>query len=225
MGDRFTQQVRQVLDLARDEADRFGHRYVGPEHLVLGLLRDRSSGAAWVLQARGVDLEAARAALGRLADQGVVPGPRPSDAELLGTLGIDLEAIGRDIEQVFGVQALEHATREATRARRGGVGRVPRTPLCGPPMLTTQATYLASQQAKALGHRAVGPELLLLGVLEDVRTPWPRCMSNPWVRQLHTSVGLPEDYRGAAGALLGALGVDLEELRDAVSAELREPVS
>jgi ATP-dependent Clp protease ATP-binding subunit ClpA len=225
MGDRFTQQVRRVLDLARDEADRFGHRYVGPEHLVLGLLRDGSSGAAWILRARGVDLESARAALGRLAERGVVPGPRPSDAELLGTLGIDLEAIHRDIEQVFGVQALEHATREATRARRGGVGRVPRTPLCGPPFLTTQATYLASQQAKAVGHGAVGSELLLLGVLEDVRTPWPRCMSNPWVRQLHASVGLPEDYRGAAGALLTALGVDLEELRDAASAELRQPVS
>ncbi len=146
-------------------------------------------------------------------------------AELLGTLGIDLDAIRRDVEQSFGVQALEHATREATRARRGGVGRVPRTPLQGLPMLITQATYLASQQAKALGHRAVGPELLLLGVLEDARTPWPRCMSNPWVRQLHASAGLPDGYRGAAGPLLAALGVDLDELRDAVSAELREPVS
>ena len=225
MGDQVTEQVGRVLDLARDEADRLGHRYVGPEHLVLGLLRDGSSGAARVLRARGVALAAARAALGRLADRGVVPRPRPSDGELLGTLGIDVEAIRREVEQAFGVQALGRATREATRARRRGVGRVPRTPLCGPPMLTTQATYLASQQAKALGHGAVGPELLLLGVLEDVRTPWPRCMSNPWVRQLHASVGLPEGYRGAAGALLTALGVDLDELRDTVSAALREPVS
>ena len=30
----------RVLDLAREEADRFGHRYLGPEHVVLGLLRD-----------------------------------------------------------------------------------------------------------------------------------------------------------------------------------------
>lgn len=171
-----------------------------------------------------MDLAAARAALDRLAEQGVVPGPRPSDAELLGTLGIDLEVIRRDTEQTFGVQALRHATREATRARRGGVGRVPRTPLEGPPTLTTQATYLASQQAKALDYGAVDPELLLLGVLEDVRTPWPRCMANPWVRQLHASVGLPEDYRGAAGPLLTALGVDLDELRAAVSAKLREVV-
>src|SRR4029453_8613554 len=100
--------------------------------------------------------------------------------------------------------------REATRARRGGVGRGPRTPLEGPPRLTTQAIWLGSQQAKALGHVVIGPELLLLGVLEDVRTPWPRCMANPWVRQLHASVGLPEGYRGGAGALVGGAGGNLE---------------
>jgi hypothetical protein len=222
--DRFTEHVRRVFDLAKHEADRLGHRYVGPEHLVLALLRDGSSDAAWILRTHGVHLESARAALGRLVERGLVPGPRPSDAQLLGTLGIDLEAIGHDLEQAFGVQALQHATREATRARRGGVGRVPRTPLCGPPFLTTPATYLASQQAEALGHGAVGPELLLLGVVEDARTPWPRCMSNPWVRQLHASVGLPEGYRGAAEPLLGSLGVDLEELRAALLARLRAGV-
>jgi hypothetical protein len=217
MGDRFTEQVGRVMDLARAEAEHLGH-------LLLGLLRDGGSGAARVLQAHGVDLAGARAALGRLAERGVVPAPRPSDAELLGTLGIDLEAIRGDTEQSFGIQALRNATREATRARRGGLGRVPRTPLCGPPLLTTQATYLASQRAKALGYGAVGPQLLLLGVLEDVRTPWPRCMSNPWVRQLHASVGLPEGYRGAAGPLLAALGVDPDRLRVALLAELSQTV-
>jgi hypothetical protein len=224
LADRFSGQVGRVMDLAREEAERFGHRYVGSEHLLLGLLRDGGNPGAWILQARGVDLAAARAALRRLADRGVVPGPRPSDAELLGTLGMDLKAIGRDLEQSFGAQAVRQATREATRARRRGVGRVPRTPLCGPPFLTTQATWLASRRVEALGYDAVTPELLLLGVLEDARTPWPRCMSNPWVRQLHASVGLPEGYRGAAGPLLGSLGVDLEELRAALLARLRAGV-
>ena len=225
MADRFTEQVGRVIDLAREEAERFGHRYLGPEHLLLGLLCDGRSQAARILQAHGVDLAAARAALDRLINQGVVPGPRPSDAELLGTLGIDLEQIRRGAEQTFGVQAVKYAIGEAVRARRGGVGRVPRTPLEGPAVLTTQATWLASRRAEALGHDAVDPEVLLLGLLEDVRTPWPRCMSNPWMRQLLAAVGLPESYRGAAGALLEALGVDLDELRDAVSAALRQPVS
>jgi hypothetical protein len=215
-----SEPVRRVIELTREEADRFGHRYLGPEHLLLGVLRDGGSGAARVLQARGVDLPAARAALGRLAERGVVPGPRPSDAELLGTLGIDLEAVRRSTEQRFGRKAVGWAIREATRARRGGVGRVPRTPLCDPPVLATQATYLASQQARTVGRGVVGSELLLLGVIKDIQTPWPRCMNNPWVRQLHAAVGLPEGYRGAAGSLLGMLAVDLDELAAALVAEL-----
>jgi len=66
----------------------------------------------------------------------------------------------------------------------------------------------------------VGPELLLLGVIKDIQTPWPRCMRSRWVRQLHASVGLPDGYRGAAGSLLEMLGVDLDELGEALVAEL-----
>jgi hypothetical protein len=49
-------------------------------------------------------------------------------------------------------------------------------------------------------------------------------MRNRWTHQLHASVGLPAGYRGAAGPLLAALGVDLEELRSALLAELRAGV-
>ena len=111
-------QARRVLDLAWAEAEGFKHRYLGPEHLVLGVLRDGASGASRVLEAHGVDLPAARVALGRLAGRGLVPGPRPSDAELLGSLGIDLEAIRRSTERTFGRTALGRAIREATRATR-----------------------------------------------------------------------------------------------------------
>ena len=219
-----SQQARRILDLAREEAQGFGHRYLGPEHLVLGVLRDDSSRAAWVLEADGVDLAAARAELRRLADRGVVAGPQPSDAELLGSLGIDLEAVRRSAEQTFGGKAVGWAIREATRARGTGLGRVPRMPLRDPPMLIGQALYQAGEQARALGIGVVGPELLLLGVVKDVQTPWSRCMNNRWRRQLHASVGLPEGYRGAAGPLLAAFGVDLDELRGALLTELRAGV-
>ena len=213
-------QARRVLDMSREEADRFGHRYLGPEHLVLGVLRDGGSGASRVLEAHGVDLPGARVELRRLVDRGLVPGPRPSDAELLDTLGIDLEAIRRSTEQTFGPTAVGWADREATRARRGGLGRVPRTPLRDPPMLISQAVYHAGEQARALHIEGIGPELLVLGVVKDIRTPWPRCMNNRWTRQLHASVGLPEGYRGAAGPLLQAFGVDLDQLDRALLAEL-----
>jgi ATP-dependent Clp protease ATP-binding subunit ClpA len=218
-------QARRVLDLARAEAERFGHRYLGPEHLVLGILRDGASGASRVLEAQGVDLPGAQAQLRRLVDRGLVPGPRPSDTELLGSLGIDLAAIRRSTEQTFGPTAVGWADREATRARRGGMGRVPRTPLRDPPMLISQVLYHASEQARALGMAAIGPELLLLGVITDIQTPWPRCMNNRWTRQLHVSVGLPDSYRGAAGPLLLALEVDLDQLSRALLAELRVSVA
>jgi ATP-dependent Clp protease ATP-binding subunit ClpA len=218
--------VRRVVGLAGEEASRFGHRYVGPEHLLIGMLREDGSGAATILRAEGVDLEAARAAMHRLADRGAVPGPRPSDAELLGTLGIELEAVRRDAEQAFGIQALGWAIREATRARRRGVGRVARTPLQGPPMLAGEALTLARERAKALGHDTVSSELLLLGLLDDITTRPPRCMSNPWVRRLRASVGLPEGYRGAVEPLLAAVGVDPDRLRDAaMAAALGETVA
>jgi hypothetical protein len=215
-----SQHAQRVFDLAREEAERFGHRYLGPEHIVLGILRDGGSRASRALEAHGVDLPAAREALGRLVDRGLVPGPRPSDAELLGSLGIDLDAIRRTTEQSFGRKALGWAVREATRARRRGVGRVPRTPLRDPPMLIGQVLVHAGEQARALGIGVIGPELLLLGVVTDVQTPWPRCMNNRWTRQLHASVGLPKGYRGAGGLLLAALEVDLDQLREAVAGEL-----
>ena len=219
-----SEQAGRVLDLARAQAEGFGHRYLGPEHLVLGVLRESGSRASRLLEANGVDLAAARTALRRLADRGAVPGPRPSDAELLGSLGIDLEAIRRTTEQTFDRQALGWAIREATPARGRGVGRVPRTPLRDPPMLISQALYHAGEQARALGIEEIGPELLLLGVVTDIQTPWPRCMHNRWRRQLHASVGLPAGYRGAAGPLLAAFGVELAELAAALLAELRAGV-
>jgi hypothetical protein len=217
-----SQHADRVLDLAREEADRFGHRYLGPEHVLLGVLGDGGSAASRVLEAHGADLAAAREALGRLVDRGVVPGPRPSDAEVLGLLGIDLDAIRRTTEQSFGGQAVGWAVREATRARRRGVGRVPRTPLRDPPMLIGQVLVHAGEQARALGIAVIGPELLLLGVVQDIRTPWPRCMNNRWRRQLYASVGLPKGYRGAAGPLLAMLGIDLDQVVVAVTAELSE---
>jgi ATP-dependent Clp protease ATP-binding subunit ClpA len=219
-----SEHIRRVLELARVEAEGFGHRYLGPEHLVLGVLRHGDNGASRVLEAFAVTLASARAELGRLADRGLVPGPRPSDADLLSMLGIDLDAIRRSTEQTFASKAVGWAIREATRARRRGVGRVPRTPLRDPPMLIGQVLYHAGEQARALGIDEVRPEVLMLGVVTDVQTPWPRCMNNRWRRHLHASVGLPKGYRGAAGPLLGSLGVNFDQLAEALLAQLRASV-
>jgi ATP-dependent Clp protease ATP-binding subunit ClpA len=51
-----SEQACRVLDLARAEAELFGHRYLGPEHLVLGVLRHGDSGARRALRSFGLDL-------------------------------------------------------------------------------------------------------------------------------------------------------------------------
>jgi ATP-dependent Clp protease ATP-binding subunit ClpC len=58
--DRFTKRSRQSLTLAQDEALRLGHRYIGTEHLLLGLLREEQGVAAKVLARLGVTLERVR---------------------------------------------------------------------------------------------------------------------------------------------------------------------
>jgi ATP-dependent Clp protease ATP-binding subunit ClpC len=57
----FTPRAQQVLALARKEADRFHHNYVGTEHLLLGLIKLGQGVAVSVLQKMGLDLETVRA--------------------------------------------------------------------------------------------------------------------------------------------------------------------
>ncbi len=56
----FTPRAQQVLALARKEADRFNHNFVGTEHLLLGLLKLGQGVAVNVLQKLGLDLEQVR---------------------------------------------------------------------------------------------------------------------------------------------------------------------
>ena len=56
----FTPRAQQVMALARKEADRFNHNYVGTEHLLLGLIKLGQGVAVNVLQKMGLDLETLR---------------------------------------------------------------------------------------------------------------------------------------------------------------------
>ena len=76
-----TDAARTVTAQAQMEARRLGHHYLGPEHLLLGMLVHGDNLAARVLRANGLDLATVRAGIDRLIAQGVLPGP-PSQAEL-----------------------------------------------------------------------------------------------------------------------------------------------
>src|SRR5215213_8662431 len=56
-GYNFTERVRKVLTMAREEAARLHHEYVGTEHILLGLIREGEGVAATVLQNLSVELD------------------------------------------------------------------------------------------------------------------------------------------------------------------------
>src|SRR5580700_9476383 len=56
----FTPRAKKVLELSLSESKLLGHRYIGTEHILLGLLREGEGVAAQVLAALGADLDGAR---------------------------------------------------------------------------------------------------------------------------------------------------------------------
>ena len=105
MFERFTQQAREVVIHAQDEARDLDHPYIGTEHLLLALLNPDAGIAHTVLHAAGLNRTGARADVKRLLHKGsAVLGD--GDAEALQEIGIDLDAVRARIEETFGPGAL-----------------------------------------------------------------------------------------------------------------------
>jgi ATP-dependent Clp protease ATP-binding subunit ClpC len=65
----FTPEAKEVLQQSLREAAGLGHRYIGTEHLLLGLIREGDGVAAQVLTGLGADLDGARAQVSRILDE------------------------------------------------------------------------------------------------------------------------------------------------------------
>ena len=73
-----TEECRKILTFAAEEADRFGHRGVGTEHLLLGMLRMEGSLAAQILDEKGLKLAETREQLPRLVRAAIKTQPETS---------------------------------------------------------------------------------------------------------------------------------------------------
>jgi len=71
-GYNFSDRVRRVLQLAREEAARLRHQYVDSEHILLGIVRDGEGVAAAVLARLNVDLEELRQRIDKAVKKGKV---------------------------------------------------------------------------------------------------------------------------------------------------------
>lgn len=77
-GYNFTDRVRKVLQIAREEAARLGHEYVGTEHILLALLREGQGVASAVLTNLVVDFEEIRDKIEATVEKGPArPDARP----------------------------------------------------------------------------------------------------------------------------------------------------
>jgi ATP-dependent Clp protease ATP-binding subunit ClpC len=73
MFERFTDRARRTVVMAQEEARILDHNYIGTEHLLLGLIHERTGVAAKALASLGIDLEAARQQVEEIIGRGQQP--------------------------------------------------------------------------------------------------------------------------------------------------------
>jgi ATP-dependent Clp protease ATP-binding subunit ClpA len=185
MFERFTRDARRVVELAQIEARELGHNWIGTEHLILALVSEDVGVATHVLEDSGVDAAAYRDLL-----QATIGTPQEDwvgDVDALRTIGIDLDEVRRRMEQTFGPGVLDDRQPGCKKGARWG--HIPFTPK------SKRALELSLREALRLGHKNIGGEHILLGLLRLRSALGPR--------------------------LIEELGGSPDELRDRLLAELR----
>jgi len=81
-----TNECKKVLTLAAEESDRLGHRYVGTEHILVGMLRVEGSLAARLLRQRGLKPEAIREQLAKAPGSVSLKAPAEPNRGAIATL-------------------------------------------------------------------------------------------------------------------------------------------
>jgi hypothetical protein len=72
MYERFTDRARKIVQLANQEAERLGHEHIGPEHLLLGLLKEGSGVACLAIKTSGIEPDGLRREVEKLIQPGLV---------------------------------------------------------------------------------------------------------------------------------------------------------
>jgi ATP-dependent Clp protease ATP-binding subunit ClpA len=176
--ERFTKPARESVVQAQGAARRIGDDHIGVEHLLLRLLAEEEGVAASVLSELGVTTEGVER---ELASRRASVRLGPAEAEALESIGIDLEAIRRRVEESFGAGALD----------RGGARRRGHLPFTREAKKTLE---LGAREAIALRHDSIGSEHILLGLT--------RAADEPAAGVLHALQAPPEVIRAGVLAKL-----------------------
>jgi hypothetical protein len=221
---------------AREEAERRHQYYLGPEHLLLGLLVEDDNPAVTELRAHGLEVEVGdanpatrvlhahglssatvQAGIDRLIAEGVLPGPQPSDTELLATLGIDLDTVLARLDERFGREAYYYAAQDV---RLRPAQPFPRAPGAGTPLICWRVFTLVREEAAARGEHAT-PLHWLLALLRDAEDPVEVTAHRyPVERRKRAMFGLPDRGPSPVRLLVESHGLTLDQLRAGVLEEL-----
>jgi ATP-dependent Clp protease ATP-binding subunit ClpC len=109
MFDRFTDRAKKVMNLARQEAQRFNHEYLGTEHILLGLVQEGSGVAANVLKNMGIDLAKIRTEVEKIVKTGpsmVTMGQLPFTPRAKKVLELSMEEAGNLGHNYIGTEHL-----------------------------------------------------------------------------------------------------------------------
>lgn len=166
MFDRCDVSTLAVVDTAVATARRLGHGHLGTEHLLLALLQHRQRLPDAVATLLPGDPQVVIATLA-----GIMGEPPPPDAELLNTLGIDLERVRSAVRSTFSEDAIarmrrpvhqpwqpwRRPTRRCPSLLAGGMGVAPRV---------KRALERADHHARRRQRLAIAPADLLMGMVE-----------------------------------------------------------
>ena len=222
MFERFTEEARDLVVRAVEHAIRLGHRYVGPEHILLAAVSTGQPASA-VLRAHGVTPELVEEGIvGRVglgAGAGLFGG---LDKDALATIGIDLDAVRARIEASFGPQALVRAAQAAHRDPR-------RRPGPRPPRLVREwrrrrrarraVTTVPAPGPRPSGHIPFTPaakKILELTVREAV------ARHDPQIGVEHIALALTTIKQGLVPQILSAAGAPAAALRAAILDRYRQ---
>jgi ATP-dependent Clp protease ATP-binding subunit ClpA len=153
MFERFTDDARQTVVHAQEEARKLHHGWIGTEHLLLGLLDLHGSATAGVLVAHGLTSESV------LQDVVAYVGNDDLDAAALTTLGIDLAAVRSSAEAAFGPGALRPIG--STKPNRAPSGHIPFTGRA------KKVLELSLREALALKAKSIADGHIALGLLRE----------------------------------------------------------
>jgi len=153
--------AKGVLAYGAEEADRLGHRSIGPEHLTLGLLREENSLAARLLQECGAEIERAR------KEVAASPEPVFHDSN---------PAANARFQEVFEAMAPPSAT-PIPAFQTPKEQAKPRSLFDRYTDNARKAIFFAREEARALGSPYIETEHLLLGLLREDQAMLERFLS------------------------------------------------